>query len=272
MAARTTRRGFAAALGFAGTGAKLLAETRQAKGRRLVDEAFEAIGGDEFLKIRTQAREGRAYSFYNRQVRGQSQITIYDRFDDMQPDQSERWLPFSRREIYTQKGDYYALFLHGEGYEVTYRGVVPQPEEYMERFRLSSRRDIFYFYRYRRNEPDLYFYYKGTEIVDNVPAEAVDIVDAEGEAITLYLRQSDGLPVRQVYLRRDPKTRIPYEETSVFGRYKPVGNTMLPWVIRRERDGDKVFELYAQSYEANRSFSKSVFALPSDLPLLPPNP
>ena len=264
-----TRRMFT----FGAAGAvRLAAETRQEKAKRLVAEAFEAIGGQRFLDIKTQVRAGRAYSFYNRQVRGSARITIYDRFDKPRPDAAEDWLPLKRREVYTEKGDYYALFLNGAGFEVTYRGTVPQPEDYMLRYRLASRRDIFYFMRYRMNEPGLYYYYKGTEIVDNVPADALDIVDAEGEAITLYLRQSDGLPLQQLYVRRDRKTRIPYEEKSVFGRYKPVGDVLLPWIIRRERDGDKVFELYADSYEINKALSGDLFTVPNDLPMLPPNP
>ena len=267
--ATMTRRAFATTLAGAG---RLAAETRQEKGERLVREAFEAVGGERFLAVRTQIRAGRAYSFYNRQVRGMARITIYDRFEDMRPDSDEDWLPLSRREVYTEKGDYYALFMNGTGYEVTYRGAVPQPDDYMQRYRMASRRDIFYFMRYRRNEPGLYYYYKGTEIVDNVPAEALDIVDAEGEAITLYVRKSDGLPIQQEYLRRDPKTRIPYEEKSVFGRYRPIGDTLLPWIIRRERDGERVFELYAQSYQVNEPLSADVFRIPDGVPLLPPNP
>lgn len=264
-----TRRAFA--MGCAAI-APLAAETRQERARRLVDQALEAIGGQAFLDIQTQVRAGRAYSFYNRQVRGRARITIYDRFDDPRPEASEDWLPVRRREVYTEKGDYYALFLNGDGYEVTYRGAVPQPEDYMLRYRLGTRRDIFYFLRYRREEPGLYYYFNGTEIIDNVPCHSLDIVDAEGEAITLFVRQSDSLPLEQRYLRRDPKTRIPYEEKTVFGRYRPVGSTLLPWMVRRERDGEQVFELFAQSYELNRPLGEDLFQLPSDLPLLPPNP
>ena len=161
-----TRRRFTLACAGSAIGARnLVGETRQEKGRRLVEEAFEAIGGQRFLNIRTQVRAGRAYSFYNRQVQGQTRITIYDRFEPMQPNAAGDWLPVSRREVYTEKGDYYALFLNGKGYEITYRGAAPQPEDYMQRYRLASRRDIFFFLRYRREEPGLYYYHKGTEIV-----------------------------------------------------------------------------------------------------------
>lgn len=251
---------------------KLTAETRREKGKRLIEQALESVGGDAFLGIRDAVRAGRAYSFYNRQVRGLARITIYDRFDDPAPDADADWLPVSRREVYTEKGDYYALFLNGEGYEVTYRGAAPQPEDYMQRYRLGSRRDIFYFMRYRMQEPELYYYYTGTEIIDNTPCDAVEITDAEGEKITVYLRQSDGLPLSQVYLRRDPKTRIPYEERSVFGRYREVGPTLLPWTIRRERDGDKIFELFARSYEINVNLDPKLFSIQKKIKMLPPDP
>ncbi len=250
----------------------LRAQTRQQKGESLVRSAFSTIGGEAFLAIQTQVRAGRAYSFYNRQVRGTARITIYDRYERLRADAEPDWLPVKRREVYTEKGDYYALFLNGAVYEVTYRGVVPEHDDYVARYRQESRRDIFYFFRYRLDEPGLYFYHQGTEIIDNVPCDAVDIVDAAGDAITVFLRKADGLPIQQQYLRRDRKTRVPYEEKSLFGRYKPVGDCLLPWIIRRERDGDRVFELYADSYEANRPLSASVFSLPSDLPMLPPNP
>ena len=48
----------------------LQAQTRQEKGEALVRSAFSTIGGEDFLAIQTQVRAGRAYSFYNRQVRG----------------------------------------------------------------------------------------------------------------------------------------------------------------------------------------------------------
>ena len=267
-----TRRGFAGALApLAAAPRRLFAETRQEKGKRLIEQALDAVGGDAFLEMRNSVRAGRAYSFYNRQVRGLARITIYDRFEELKPDAGPDWLPLSRREAYTEKGDYYALFLNGKGYEVTYRGAAPQPEDYMRRYRLASRRDIFYFMRYRLNEPGLYYYYTGTEIIDNTPCDAVDITDAEGEAITLYLRQSDGLPLSQVYLRRDPKTRIPYEERSVFGRYREVGAALLPWIIRRERDGDKVFELFANSYRVNAALAPNIFSIEKGVKLLPPD-
>lgn len=247
------------------------AQTRQERGKQLVEQALEALGGDAFLKIRNTVRTGRAYAFHRQNVRGLAQITIYDRYEPIKPGAEPDWLPVSRREVYTQKGDYYSLFINGQGWEVTFRGARPLPEERMHRYRESTRRDIFYFLRYRLDEPGMYYYQRGTEIIDNVPAEAVDITDKDSETITVFFRRSDGLPVEQVYTRRDPKTRIPYEERSIFSKYRTVGGAKLPWNIRHERDGEKTFELFGRTLEINQALKDDIFSL-KGLPILPPAP
>lgn len=253
--------------------ARAHSQTRQEKGRDLVMRSLEALGGDAFLDIRTQNTTGRAYSFYRAQVGGLARITIYDRFEPMQPDMPPDWLPVSRKEIYTEKGDYYALFQNGEGWEVTFQGARPLPEDVMQRYRLRVQRDFLYFLRYRLDEKGLYFYHPGMEIVDNTPTNAVEITDYDGETMTVYLRQSDGLPHQSLYLRRDPKTRIPYEEKTIWSKYRRASNgATLPWNVRRERDGEKTFEQFASSVEVNAKQPEDAYRLPPGIEILPANP
>lgn len=253
-------------------GKVLKAESRQERGRRLLGECIEALGGERFLQIRDVVRSGRAYSFYRANVRGLARITIYENFGPLEEDPEPDWLPVSRREVYTEKGDYYNLFENGQGWEVTFRGARPLPEERMNRYRESTRRDILYFLRYRFDEPDMYYYHRGTEIIDNVPTDAIDVTDSLGEGVTYFLRQSDRLPVQQVYQRRDPKTRIPSEEKSAFSKYREVSGVILPWNIRREVDGEKAFELFGRTAEVNPRLDASTYSLDKRLTLLPESP
>jgi hypothetical protein len=251
---------------------RLTGQTAQEKGRQYVQDALDAMGGQKFLDIHTQVAEGRAYSFYNASVRGLARITVYERFEPMQPNMPNDWLPVSRREVYTEKGDYYSLFVNGKGWEVTFQGARPLPEDMINRYRLGVRRDFFYFLRYRLNEKGLYFYSPGMEIVDNTPTNAVEISDSEGETITVYLKQSDGLPHTGVYTRRDPKTRIPFEEKSIWSKYRGVETgAIIPWNIRKERDGEVVFEQFASSVNVNTEIKPEIFQLPSDVKLLDPD-
>lgn len=248
------------------------AETRQEQGKRLVLESLELMGGDAFLQVRNLTLEGRAYSFYRQNLSGLAVFTRYETYEPMLADAPADWLPVSRRDIYTEKGDYYALYKNGQGWEVTFRGARPLPEDRMDEYRDSMRRNYFYFLRYRLDEPDLYFYYKGTEIVNNVPADTVEISDRDGESITIYLRMSDRLPLQQVYLRRDPKTRVPYEEKSIWSKYRDVDGVKIPWNIRQERDGDKTFEFFGRAAAINQSLDAGLFDLGKDVPKLDPLP
>lgn len=267
---RRTAIGLAAVGPFL-AGPRAQAQTRQERGRQIVDEALAKLGGDAFLEVHNVIATGRAYSFYNAQVNGLARVTLYDRFEPMQPNMDSEWLPVSRREVYTEKGDYYSVFRNGKGWEVTYLGARPLLPEVLERYRIGVRRDFFYILRYRLNEPGLYFYHAGAEIIDNEPTEAVEITDSEGELVTIYFRRSDGLPHQQLYLRRDPKSRIPYEEKTIWSKYRNAGAAILPWNIRRERDGDRIYEQYASEMEVNRPIEDQIFNLPTGIEMLDPN-
>ncbi len=259
-----------AAAGGLIVGPRGLAQTRQERGKQLVHQALEKLGGKAFLSIGNLAISGRAYSFYNARVRGLARISVYDRFDPMQPNADAEWLPVSRREVYNEKGDYYSLFLNGKGWEVTFQGARILPTDVLDRYRIGVRRDFFYFLRYRLDEPGLYYYNPGMEIVDNEPTDAVEITDAEGEAITIYFRQNDGLPHQQIYTRRDPKTRIPFEEKSIWSKYRRVAGALLPWNIRKERDGEVIYEQFASTVEANTQLKPQIFELPKGAAILEP--
>ena len=50
----------------------LAADTAEQRGRKVVDDAIAALGGDAFLHVQDRMETGRAYSFYNSQMSGTS--------------------------------------------------------------------------------------------------------------------------------------------------------------------------------------------------------
>src|SRR3569832_790971 len=56
------------------------AETAQDRGKRVVQEALAALGGDSFLKMEDRVETGRAYSFYRGELQGLSVAKIYTRY------------------------------------------------------------------------------------------------------------------------------------------------------------------------------------------------
>ena len=59
----------------------LAADTAEQRGRKVVDDAIAALGGDAFLHVQDRTETGRVYSFYNSQMSGSSPIAkIYTRY------------------------------------------------------------------------------------------------------------------------------------------------------------------------------------------------
>jgi hypothetical protein len=242
------------------------AETAEQRGQRVVKEAIAALGGETFLSMKDRVEDGRAYSFFRDQLTGLSKAKIYTRYLS---GESGGTLAQRERQAFGKDEDYLILFTEKQGYQVTYRGAKPLPEERWERYLESTRRNVFYIFRNRLNEPGLIFESKGAEVWQNNPVEVVDITDSENNVVTVYFSRNTKLPLRQVYVRRDPKTKDRDEISSVFAKYRDVGGMQWPFHIRSERNGQKTFEMFADSVEVNQGLTDTLFTLDAKLRILP---
>lgn len=242
-----------------------LAETKQERGRRVIDDALAALGGDRFLSMTDRVETGRAYSFYNDRLRGMAKAKMYTQYRPAKSDESG----VAERQNFGPKEEYGYLYAGKDGWEITFRGVRPLPEDQVSRHHELERYTILTILHNRLKEPGLIFESQGLAIVDNQPMEVVDVVDADNRTVTVYFHQSTKLPVKQVYYRRDPKTKERIEEVARFAKYRDVGGVQWPFHILRERDGGKVYELFSESVTINQNLSASLFAPPSGAKVLP---
>lgn len=245
----------------------LCAETKAERGKRVVDEALSALGGEKFMAVQDRLESGRAYSFYRDQLTGLSVAKIYTRYLS-QP--AANGIAARERQTFGKDEDYYVLFTDSGGYIVTFRGARPLPTERYARWVESTRRNIFYILRHRMKEPGMIVESQGSTVWQNAPVEIVDFTDADNNVVTVYFQQSTKLPLRQVSIRRDPKTKERNEEVAVFSKYRDVGGgVQWPFNMRTERNGEKVFELYSDSVSVNEGISDNLFTLSTDTKVLP---
>ena len=260
------KKQFAAVL-FCALAVRLGAETDQQRGKRVVDEAIAALGGDNFLGMTDRVESGRAYSFYRERLSGLSIAKIYTRYRTVPGAK----LQVEEREAFGKKEDSSVLFMpDGEGYELTYRGARPLAADRLVRYYDTTMHNVFYILRCRLHEPGMIFESKGSDVIDNVPVEIVDITDARNETTTVYFHRSTKLPVRQVFYRRDPKTRERDEEMTLFSKYRNIGGVPWPQAIQRERNQEKIFVMYSDSVEINKGLADKLFMLPEGAPKLKP--
>ncbi|MBL8173264.1 MAG: hypothetical protein JNK48_01255 [Bryobacterales bacterium] len=253
-------------------GAPAFGQSKQERGKKIIDEAVTALGGRSFLEMKDRIEAGRAYSFYREQLSGLSHARIMTRYlTRPDPPRIDFFGLRERQSFGKDKEDYAILFTEKDGYTLTYRGARPVPPDMNERFRETTRRNIFYILRQRLGEPGMIIEHEGSEIVDNMPVHAITITDAENLTTTVYFHQSTRLPVRQQFVRRVEKTKDRFDELTRFAKYREVaGGIQWPFQITRERNGEKIYEIFAESVKINQGFDDSYFALSTGMKMLKP--
>jgi len=246
------------------------AETSQERGKRVVNECLNALGGDRYLKMENREESGRAYSFYHEQLNGLSIAKIYTRYSPGVQDTAHE-LGQRERQNFGKKEDYGVLFTDKEAWDITFRGARPLPADRFTRYKESTLRDIFYILRVRFHEPGLIFESRGSDVIENSPVEIVDITDASNLTTTVYFHQISKLPVRQVFFRRDEVTKDRNEEVTRYSKYRDAGGVQWPFAIERDRNGEKVYEIFSDSVKIdNPKEPESLYSLPSTIKLLKP--
>jgi hypothetical protein len=245
------------------------AQTPAGKGQEIADAAVAALGGAKFLAMADRVEAGRAYSFRDERLAGLSLARIYSRYLTRPEPPQPGFVGLRERQVLGKTEDNYMLYTEMGGMEITFRGARPIPEPLVERWRESLLHNILYTLRMRLGEPGLTFEYRSEAVFENAPVSVVDVIDSDNRQTEVYFQQGSKLPVRQMWWRRDPQTREKLIEVTVFARYRDSGGgVQWPWVYRRERNGERIFEMLSDSVTLNQGLTDDLFTLGADVKIL----
>jgi hypothetical protein len=259
-----TRRNFGRAAAGLAAAVIVKGQTAQSKGKEIADKAIYALGGDGFRFMKTRTEVGKAYSFYRDQITGLSPAHIYTNYlAEGTPIRQQQ------RQVFGKKQDD-AVILTGMGaWEVNFRGARNLGEERLKTFLDTTYHDIFYILRARIDEPGLTFEFQGKDVVENSPVETLDIYDSDNRKTTVWIHSDTFLPVKQRFDRWDPVVSDRREEVTRYTKYRDAGNGVVwPHDTQRERDKEKIFELYSDKVTVGDDFKPGMFELPPGVIIL----
>jgi len=234
----------------------------EVRGKNIIDDSIAALGGDKFLNMEDRVESGRAYSFYHEKLTGLSIAKIYTRYMTVTLGKSGEELGVRERQAFGKGEESSVLFREDGAWEITFRGAKPLEKERLDRYHDTTLRNFFYILRQRLHEPGMIFESKGVEVVENMPVDVVEITDSANRTVTVYFHQSTKLPVRQAWVWRDPQTKERNEEITRFSRYRDIGGgVQWPHQILRERNGEKIYEMFSESVVMNKDLTDNVFSL-----------
>ncbi len=262
-----TRRQFATSLAAPLASTTLRAESLEERGRKLTDKLVAALGGEAFLTMRNRTEEGRAYSFFREQLSGLSVVHIYTEYQEKAGPGD---FPAVReRQAFGKNQDDAIIFAEGAVHEVTFRGARPLADDRLQRYIETTNRNIFYIVRQRLREPGMIFESPGGDIVDNQPVQVLKVTDPQNRTVTVYLHHLTFLPVMQRFKLMDPILKEFREEVTRFNKYRTIkAGISWPYDIQRERDGEKIFQMFAENVSVNNSLPEKMFTLPAGIKIL----
>ena len=265
-----TRRTFhGAALGALRAGLARGQASREQRGRQILQQALAALGGPAYLAMRDRTEMGRAYSFYREELTGLSVAHIYTRYLPSPPAAPPDFLGVEERQSFGKKQDNSVIFAGNQGFDVTFRGARPLPDERVQRYRESTLSDILYILHHRLEEPGLQAVPAGEDVVENQRVHSVEIADRENRSVTVHFSATSHLPVAQRRFRRDPTLHDRIEEVTRYSEYVAVpGGILWPKQISREREGEKIYQMFAESVKINTGLDENLFRLPSGIRIL----
>lgn len=266
-----TRRSFASSLLAAP--AFLRAQSTLTKsaqrGQDLIHACIAALGGSRFLNMQDRLETGKAASFYHERVSGLSIAHLYTRYPAPSGPLPESYYGILEREAFGKKQEDIVLFTPDGGWEVTFRGVRPLPDESVAKHKETTLANFLYILRQRLHEPGMMFEDRGVDVADNQRVQRVDLTDNAGRVISVFLAAETNLPVSQRYMRFDPFYKEKIEEITRWSKYRDVGGGLMwPFAITRERDREIIYQMFSDKVSVEGNFAETLFTLPSGMKTL----
>jgi type II secretory pathway pseudopilin PulG len=211
-----------------------------------LDAMVKALGGQAWLDMKNQVREGYIAAFY--QGKPDTGTTQYWEF--------HQW-PDSDRVELTKHRDVVEFYLGREGWEVMYRGKKPMDKEILDDFLRRRDHSIETAVKVWLKDPNTILVDEGQHQVQRRLADQVTLISAQNESITILMDTESHLPLRRVFQWRDPLYKDKNTDAEEYDNYHVMDGFPTPLSITRFRND----EMYRQYYVKKVSFNQQ---LPAD--------
>jgi hypothetical protein len=237
-------------------------ETQEQKGKRLLDQMVNALGGDAWLNKKTMYREGQTAPFFRGQPSGLT--TQFIEFVSFAQG-SAPWL--QRDEFLTWRGmitpgkkrDVVHIWDATQGYEVTYKGQSTLPEkqvtDYMRR-RAHSLEEVI---RTWLKQPGVVVLAIGEGMRDRRQVDKVSILSANNDAITIEIDQDTHLPLQRSYQWRNEQFRDYDLDEEVYGDWRMFDGIQTPMNMTTYLNGEIAAQIFYTKTRFNQPMSGDLF-------------
>ena len=231
---------------------KVAGETQDQRGRKLLDQMLEALGGDAWLNRKNVKELGHLARFF----RGEPTGIVVDFTATRQFASGDR--PDAQRIGYItdksmilpgKKIDIVQIWANNTGHEVTYKGNATLPQEQIDDYYRRQDHSIESIYRIWLKAPGVMVVAEGSTMVERRLTERVSILSANNDAVTLDIDASTHLPRRRTFETRNPKFKDIDEDAEEYDDYHTIQGLPTAFTITRYHNGDMASQTFYSKIE-----------------------
>jgi hypothetical protein len=246
----------------------MMPEDSAAKGKQLLADLINGLGGSGYTEVRESQCEGRRVVFgHNGEPTGNIGFADYRRFPDK--DRVEYIAKGHNSALgflvgidgldWSHGGVVITLYNNDRGWTYDKSGVNELPATSISDFQEQVKRNIDNLLRLRLKEPGLMIRYGGGDTVDLKQVDWVDVTDTDDRKFRLAVDKSTHWLVRSSVTTKDQENEMINTDVSIYSNYQLKDNVWTPLQISREHNGRRAAQIFYDSCHYNPGFADNIF-------------
>jgi hypothetical protein len=246
----------------------LMPEQNVAKGKQILSDLINALGGAGYTEVRESECQGRRVLFgHSGDTVGNIEFADYRRYPDKDRTEFARkgrntLLPYLigiDGLDFTHGGLVITLYNANHGWTFDRSGVNEMPAASISEFQEQVKRNIDNLLRLRLKEPGISIRFGGNDTVDLKQVDWVEINDSQERKFRLAVDRSTHLLVRSVVFTKDEENQQINEDVSIYSNYQLKDSVWTPLQISREHNGRRAVQIFYDNCRYNPGFADDIF-------------
>jgi hypothetical protein len=237
-------------------------ETSEQRGRKLLDEMKEALGGDAWLSRRNIQELGHSARFFHGAPSGLvTDFKATHQFPSGSRFEAERigFITDKSMILPGKKIDVVQIWTAGKGYEITFKGKGELPREQVEDYYRRRAHSIESVVNVWLKAPDVMVVSEGRVMVERRLADKVTVLSADNDAVTIELDATSHLPLRRTFKWRNNTFNDYDEDAEEYEDYHTVQGLPTAYTITRYHNGDMASQTFFTKFEYDVDLQPDLF-------------